>query len=166
MPNADRLLQRAQRKARRVTVDDRRIANIRRFRQIGLDADDIVRMAQSVGLEADDLLLMDTHVPLESSSSLANSFPVEVDIENEAVTFKGKTFDIDQQVAAVLKCLLDANGERRSQNDMRRAYPRYIVDQRLDDTIRRKLVRHKSGVGTFIKSDTRGYWLDQSMSDE
>lgn len=85
------------------------------------------------------------------------SIPVSVDIERETVVVYGKAFDIDQQLAAVVKCLLDANGERRSQRDMKQRFPEHILDDRLDTTIRRKLVEHKSGVGRFIKSDTRGY---------
>lgn len=85
--------------------------------------------------------------------------PVSVDIENETVVVYGKTFYIDQQLAAVVKCLLDANGERRSQRDMKQLFPKYIIDDRIDTTIRRKLINHKSGVGRFIQSDTRGYRL-------
>jgi hypothetical protein len=91
---------------------------------------------------------------------------VHVDIENETITVRGKTFDIDQQMAAVVKCLLDARGERRSQTDMKNAYSQYILDERLDATIRRNLLPHKSGIGQFIKSDTRGYWLDLSANGE
>lgn len=85
------------------------------------------------------------------------SIPVSVDIENETVVVFGKAFDIDQQLAAVVKCLLEANGERRSQRDMKHRFPKYIIDDRLDNTIRRKLNKHKSGIGRFIESDTRGY---------
>lgn len=82
---------------------------------------------------------------------------VRVDIKKETITVQGKVFDIDQQMAAVVQCLLDAKGERRSQQDMKTAFPEYLLDDRLDTTIRRKLLNHKSGIGQFIKSDTRGY---------
>ena len=51
----------------------------------------------------------------------SHTLHVRVDIENETITVRGKTFDIDQQMAAVVKCLLDANGERRSTQDMKKA---------------------------------------------
>jgi DNA-binding winged helix-turn-helix (wHTH) protein len=93
----------------------------------------------------------------------SHTLPVRVDIENESITVRGKTFDIDQQMAAVVKCLLDAKGELRSTKDMKNEYPRYIVDQRLDTTIRRKLIGHKSGIGKFIiTGDRRGYRLSLS----
>lgn len=82
---------------------------------------------------------------------------VRIDIKKETITVKGMVFDIDQQMAAVVKCLIDAKGERRSQQDMKAAYPEYLIDDRLDTTIRRKLLNHKSGIGHYIKSDTRGY---------
>ena len=90
----------------------------------------------------------------------AHTLHVRVDIENESITIRGKTFDIDQQMAAVVKCLLDAKGELRSTKDMKNDYPGYIVDERLDMTITRKLRPHRSGIGDYIKSDRRGYWLD------
>ncbi len=85
---------------------------------------------------------------------------VRVDIKKETITVQGMVFDIDQQMAAVVKCLLDAKGERRSQHDMKAAYPEYLFDDRLDTTIRRKLLNHKSGIGLLIKSDTRGYRIE------
>ncbi|MCR9209032.1 MAG: hypothetical protein NXI28_12435 [bacterium] len=84
---------------------------------------------------------------------------VRVDIESESITFRGKTYDIDQQLAAVVKCLVEARGMPCSTTDMKEAYPEYMVDNRLDTTIRRKLITHKSGIGHFIRSDTRGYRL-------
>jgi hypothetical protein len=97
----------------------------------------------------------------------SHTLHVRVDIENETITVRGKAFDIDQQMAAVVKCLLEAKGGRRSQSDMKKAYPQYILDERLDTTIRRKLIGHKSGIGKFIVTgDRRGYRLKLSGLDE
>lgn len=97
----------------------------------------------------------------------SHTLHVRVDIENETITVRGKTFDIDQQMAAVVMCLLDANGELRSTPDMKREYPKYLLDKRLDTTIRRKLIKHKSGIGEFIiTGDTRGYRLKLSKDEE
>lgn len=85
--------------------------------------------------------------------------PVRVDIENESLTFRGRDFEIDQQMAAVVKCLLDARGHRCSTSEMEERFPQFIMDDRLDLTINRKLRRHPSGIGEHIKSDRKGYWL-------
>lgn len=84
---------------------------------------------------------------------------IQIDIEKETIVVEGKSFQIDQQCAAVVKCLLEANGERRSTTDMKQAYPKYIFDERLDLTIKRKLINHASGVGDLITSDKKGYRL-------
>lgn len=84
---------------------------------------------------------------------------IEVDIEDEYIVVNGKAYDIDQQLAAIVKCLVDANGERRSQRDIKEQFPTYVVNERIDNIIRRKLITHKSGVGRFIRSDTRGFRL-------
>ncbi len=97
----------------------------------------------------------------------SHTLHVRVDIENATITVRGKTFDIDQQMAAVVKCLLDANGERRSTQDIKSEHPRYIVDKRLDSTIRRKLLTHHSGIGEYIVTgDRRGYRMHLSCMDE
>lgn len=96
----------------------------------------------------------------------SHTLHVCVDIENESITLNGKTFDIDKQLAAVIQCLLDAKGERRSQEDMKEAYPTYITRKRLDTIIRNKLFGHKSGIGNLIDSDTRGYRLIPSDIEE
>jgi hypothetical protein len=85
---------------------------------------------------------------------------VQVDIKSGSITVDGTVFEIDQQLAAVVQCLLDAKGERRSQRDMREECPQYILDKRLDNTICRKLLKHKSGIGQYVKSNTRGYWFE------
>lgn len=83
--------------------------------------------------------------------------PVSVDIEDETIVIDGKAYDIDQQAAAIVKCLIEANGERRSQRDIKAQYPKYVINERIDNLIRRKLKMHKSGIGRFIESDTRGF---------
>lgn len=96
----------------------------------------------------------------------SSTIPVRVDIKSGTITVHGKSFDIDQQMAAVVKCLVEARGHRCSTSDIRKKYPHYIIDERLDTTIRRKLIRHKSGIGHFIDSDTRGYRLKPSQDNE
>ena len=159
----DDLLARANQVARVISREERMQINQRLFEEAGIDIDDIQKVADSVGIDLEDLLMV-------GMSPVIHHFPkvvpeaaqshVVVDIEGEAITFRGKTFDIDQQMATVVQCLLDANGERRSQSDMRRIFPHYVVDERLDTTIRRKLKRHRSGIGEYINSDTRGFWLE------
>lgn len=84
---------------------------------------------------------------------------IDVDIDDESIVVNGKAYEIDQQLAAIVKCLVDANGERRSQRDIKEQFPNYVLNERIDNIIRRKLKKHKSGVGRFIQSDTRGYRL-------
>ena len=55
-------LERAKRVSKRITTEEQMEANLRMFEQVGLDIDDVERMAESVDLEADDLLLLPTHV--------------------------------------------------------------------------------------------------------
>lgn len=52
------LLQRAIKMARQVTKEERIQGNLAMFQQLGLDQEDIERMAKEVGLELDDLLLL------------------------------------------------------------------------------------------------------------
>lgn len=84
---------------------------------------------------------------------------IDADIQEELLIVDGKAFDVDQQCAAIVKCLLEADGERRSQRDMKDEYPQYIINERIDNLIRRKLKTHKSGIGRYIQSDKRGFRL-------
>ncbi|APZ93285.1 hypothetical protein [Fuerstiella marisgermanici] len=158
----DDLLARAKQVARVISRRERMRINQRQFEEAGIEMEDIKTIADSIGSDVEDLLLVGTssaiHHPGQAVPVIQSH--VVVDIADEAITLRGKTFDIDQQMAAVVQCLLDSNGERRSQSDMRRTYPKHIVDERLDTTIRRKLKRHKSGIGEYINSDTRGFWID------
>jgi hypothetical protein len=52
------LLQRAIKMARQITKEERIQGNLAMFQQLGLDQEDIERMAKEVGLELDDLLLL------------------------------------------------------------------------------------------------------------
>jgi len=107
---------------------------------------------------ADDVIAWQ-HWLMDRSAEPAMSIPVQVDIESETITVSGVHYEIDQQLAAVVQCLLEAKGERRSTSEMKLAYPDYILDERLDMTISRKLKCHKSGIGSFIQSDKKGYRL-------
>ena len=55
-------LERVQRVSRRITTEEHMEANLRMFEQMGLDIDDVERMAESVDLKVDDLLLLNTRV--------------------------------------------------------------------------------------------------------
>nr|ADY58598.1 hypothetical protein Plabr_0977 [Rubinisphaera brasiliensis DSM 5305] len=60
----------------------------------------------------------------------------------------------------VLKCLIDARGEVRSTGDIKREFPDEPWEERLDLTIKRKLIPHRSGVGGHVKPVfKRGYRL-------
>lgn len=86
--------------------------------------------------------------------------PVSVRIEEEALTYKGKTFSCDRTLCIVLQCLIDAGGEIRSTSDIQRAYPDEPWADRLQQTIKRKLFSHPSGVGELVESvQKRGYRL-------
>jgi hypothetical protein len=56
----DDLIERVKRRARRVTPEEEAEANLRMFERMGLDIDDLERMAKAVDLEVDDLLLLPT----------------------------------------------------------------------------------------------------------
>ena len=85
--------------------------------------------------------------------------PVRVDIENESLTFRGKEFEIDRQMAAVMQCLINARGHRCSTSEMKERFPQFIMDERLDLTIKRKLKEHPSGIGKYIDSNRKGFQL-------
>lgn len=55
---SDDLLERAKSKARRITKRERMAGNMEMFRRLGLDVEDVERMANEVGLDIDDLLLL------------------------------------------------------------------------------------------------------------
>jgi hypothetical protein len=89
----------------------------------------------------------------------SSTIPVRVDIENEWIEFQGKTFELDRQMAAVVQCLIEAQGHRCSTSEMKDSYPQCIMDERLDLTIKRRLKPHHSGIGDYIQSDRHGYRL-------
>lgn len=85
---------------------------------------------------------------------------IVVDIEKEQVTLRGKTYHLDREVAIVAKCLIDAKGEIRSTADIRNAFPKEPLAERLDLAINRKLLKHPSGIGDLFESvSKRGYRL-------
>jgi hypothetical protein len=117
-----------------------------------------MKLTQRPSLSSDEFMHWNRWLQ-DQSNAPTPSIPVRVDVDRELVVVHGKSFEIEMQLAAIVQCLLDAQGERRSCADMKRLYPTQIVDDRLDITISRKLKNHKSGVGHFIASDTRGFWL-------
>ncbi|KAA0131606.1 hypothetical protein FYZ48_26070 [Gimesia chilikensis] len=102
---------------------------------------------------------------MDRSTDPTMAIDVQVDVASGTITVSGVQYEIDQQLAAVVQCLLDAKGEPRSTTQMKLAYPSYVFDERLDMTIKRKLKIHKSGIGQFIKSDRKGYRLEWQMSE-
>lgn len=81
-----------------------------------------------------------------------------VNADEETLTYKGKTFACERSIALVLKCLIDAGGEIRSTSDIRNTFPTELFENRLDITIKRKLISHHSGVGDLVESvKTRGF---------
>ncbi len=61
---ANDLIETVKRFARPITHGEIAEANLRRYERMGLDINDIERMAKAVHLELDDLLLMSTHVSI------------------------------------------------------------------------------------------------------
>jgi|GEM_PF-2788170 len=84
---------------------------------------------------------------------------VAVSIEKEWISVEGKQFPMKQNECAIVNCLLEAKGEPRSQNDIRARYSNYSFEERIDNTIRRSLKGHASGIGKFIYSDSKGFRL-------
>ena len=97
---------------------------------------------------------------LQKQDAPPKRLPVSVHIEDEALTYKGKTFSCDRTLCIILQCLIDAGGEIRSTTDIQRAYPDEPWEDRLQQTIKRKLFTHPSGVGELVQSvQKRGYRL-------
>jgi len=61
---ADDLIEKVKRFARPITHEEMAEANLRRYEQLGLDINDVERMAKAVHLELDDLLLMSANVSI------------------------------------------------------------------------------------------------------
>lgn len=86
--------------------------------------------------------------------------PITVEIDRETLTYKGCNYHCERTLALVLRCLIDARGEIRSINDIRNMFPDEPFEERLDLTIKRKLIPHVSGVGQLVESvSKRGYRL-------
>ena len=75
------------RKATPINKAQKMAANLTMFESLGLDVDDVGRMAESVGLEVEDLLLMDTNVRVVVSNDTENSVSQdEEDLPDEVST--------------------------------------------------------------------------------
>ncbi|MFI4848404.1 MAG: hypothetical protein ACIAZJ_04865 [Gimesia chilikensis] len=85
--------------------------------------------------------------------------PARVDIKKEIIQMNGENYHIDQEMAAIVKSILDAKGAWITTAEMQKKYPEYIVNDRVDNVIRRKLYTHKSGIGDYIEGSWRGYHL-------
>ena len=102
----------------------------------------------------------------DQSQRPSDSIHVEVSIEGEWIAVGGKQFPINQNEAAIVQCLLESNGESRSQSDMKKQFPQFILEERVDNTIRRSLKGHASGIGKFIYSDHKGFRLNRSKREQ
>ena len=71
----------------------------------------------------------------------------------------GVNYRVDQEMAAIVKCILDAKGAWITTAEMQKKYPEYILNDRIDNVIRRKLFTHKSGIGDYIEGSWKGYHL-------
>ena len=95
---------------------------------------------------------------LSQKGTTIKPLPIIVNADEETLTYKGKTFACERTIALVLKCLIDAGGEIRSTSDIRNTFPTEPLEDRLDLTIKRKLIPHHSGVGDLVESvKTRGF---------
>jgi len=108
-------------------------------------------------LKKEDVILWNNW--LQDPENGRSEILIQVDIENEEIRIHGEKYPIDRQMAAVVQCLINANGERRTTTDMAKEYPQYIFDKPLYLTISRKLEDHESGIYRFIERNTHGYRL-------
>ncbi|KAA0139175.1 hypothetical protein FYZ48_11075 [Gimesia chilikensis] len=96
---------------------------------------------------------------LQNSEEPRLEIPARVDIKKEIIQMNGVNYRVDQEMAAIVKCILDAKGAWITIAEMQKKYPEYIVNNRVDNVIRRKLYTHKSGIGDYIEGSWRGYHL-------
>jgi hypothetical protein len=96
---------------------------------------------------------------LQNSEEPRLEIPARVDIKKEIIQMNGVNYRVDQEMAAIVKCILDAKGAWITTTEMQKKYPEYIVNNRVDDVIRRKIFTHKSGIGDYIESCWKGYHL-------
>ncbi len=131
-----------------------------------LYGDDGFRRMTEVGLTPAMQLVFTGHEvaafgrSLGSNESTLTPIPISVDVEAETLEYKGQSYHCERTEALVLKSLIRAGGEIRSTSDIKREFPEEIWEERLDLTIKRKLIPHVSGVGRLIESvSKRGYRL-------
>lgn len=96
---------------------------------------------------------------LHNSEETQLEIPARVDIKKEIIQMNGVNYRVDQEMAAIVKCILDAKGAWITTTEMQKKYPKYIVNNRVDNVIRRKLYTHKSGIGDYIEGSWKGYHL-------
>ena len=110
--------------------------------------------------EADDVISWQKWLS-DRSIDPKKSVPVQANIDGCTITVLGIEHSVDQQIAAVVQVLIDANGEVRSTRQMKEAYPEHILDDRLDLVIKRKLRNHPSGIWVFFSIDKKGYRMQR-----
>ena len=96
---------------------------------------------------------------LHNSEEPRLEIPARVDIKKEIIQMNGVNYRVDQEMAAIVKCILDAKGAWITTAEMQKKYPEYILNDRIDNVIRRKLFTHKSGIGDYIEGSWKGYHL-------
>ncbi|HBN74740.1 MAG TPA: hypothetical protein DD473_02735 [Planctomycetaceae bacterium] len=89
----------------------------------------------------------------------SNFVDMQVDVEQGAFVFNNTLYEIDIELAAVLKCLHEANGEFRTQRQIKSRFEHVKFFGRLDKKITAILLPHASGVGRIIESSSAGYRL-------
>jgi len=128
-------------------------------------ADELSRMREA-GMEMKSRKILPGHKVSQWKRWLAdhNHLPTEtvhvvVDIEGESITVDGQQSHMKKNLAAITQCLLEADGEPRSQKEIRDRFPQYIEKERIDNTINRTLKPHPSGIGKYISSGGKGFML-------
>lgn len=95
----------------------------------------------------------------DSNHDPANTLNVQVSVVEERIVVCGTEYHIDMELAAIVECLVEAKGEIRSQDFMKRKYKGLLMGK-LDRLINKKLKSHPSGIGKHIKGEKgKGYRL-------
>lgn len=95
----------------------------------------------------------------DSNHDPANTLNVQVSVVEERIVVCGTEYHIDMELAAIVECLVEAKGEIRSQDFMKRKYKGLLMGK-LDRLINKKLKSHPSGIGKHIEGEKgKGYRL-------
>jgi len=84
---------------------------------------------------------------------------ISVDVESDRVVFNGETYPLDPVFVAVLDVLVKANGEPRTQKQMKVVHAILRDEVRLDRRIKRDLPREFPSIEGMIEGGSHGYRL-------